>query len=285
MIPMMRVSIWFVSIGTAALALRPCVASGLDYDALVVEYNELRADPDVQAALAHDLRLEHRFEQLDQRIRSAASRAKEASERAQDAQDRRTIGTLGLASDDPSVRALAWNAMRGPSPEEYALQAHEGAHCVVAHALGLGVRRSSIRRSEQAFAYTDLAPFDPALDGDKRWWLTRYAVVLYAGAAGNACVSPVETWRPGLEHCADDLSKAATALTEAGHAPSLQTGRFVQYACAMVKAGERGVLGIALLLLSHTTVSRPAIVTQFATYVDESALQRLEQLKRAIRAY
>jgi hypothetical protein len=45
---------------------------------------------------------------------------------------------------------------------------HEAAHCPVADALGLGIRRASIARTERACAFTDLAPYDPHLDGPKR---------------------------------------------------------------------------------------------------------------------
>lgn len=110
---------------SAVAVSMPSVALSMDDGALVQEYRDLRSDPDIRAALASDLRLQYRFDKLDQQIRSSLQFANQANERARSAQSRQDMAVLGMLSGDRRMRQLGASAMDGPSPEDYEYQAAE----------------------------------------------------------------------------------------------------------------------------------------------------------------
>jgi hypothetical protein len=96
-------------------------------------------------------------------------------------------------------------------------------------------------------------------------------------------VSPPDSWT-SLSHCKDDFTQATAALIEAERDPASAGPLFSIAAEAMVRVGERGVLGISLLLLNRTTVERPALVTQLSTYLSGSAAAELASIRAGIDA-
>lgn len=138
---------------------------------------------------------------------------------------------------------------------------HEGAHVLVAHALGLSVLSSTTNPSSHDFGSTKIAPYDPHWDSDERIWNLASATTRFAGVSGNACVSNVtHPHAHGSAAWKHDSDQARRHLELAHCDPLICESYFSLAAWCMVNAGKSGVTAVALGLLRHRELDRHAIV-------------------------
>jgi hypothetical protein len=151
---------------------------------------------------------------------------------------------------------------------------------MVAHALGLRVLRASIAPTGGAYAFCDIAPFGTTFEGTERMWLLRFAITLYAGVAGNACVGPVSGATVSTGHCKSDHEAADSALRRAGLDPGTAGARFSFHAWELVGGGRACVYALALSLLRAHTICRDDVVETIDRSFAVETSRRLEVLRR-----
>ncbi len=97
-------------------------AAGIDFKAVVQEYQALKGDPEIVDYLGKDLRAAQRIDKLERILQQSAEVVRESNEQAHEARRRRTAATLGLISGDPAMGDVG-RSIRDSTPSPEALEA------------------------------------------------------------------------------------------------------------------------------------------------------------------